>query len=349
MTDPAPLSPLASRLLDAQVAFHRTRLTGRGLEDTVRELVDRFFTHTREAPIEAFVDRETVKDIARVYASEVEPHGAIPELVGEIAHAVQHSPVQATTRLVDLTPDRHFREWMDKFIEMKDVRREIIRHALTNPAVQTIAADLIYRGIAGYLTEQGQSLSKIPGAGSAMKLGKSLLSRAAPSVLDGAMEKKLRGYIKTSLKATLRETEAALEARLTDDTLRDSALKVWLDLKNRHISEFQGVVKDTDIEELFVIGYEHWRSLRKTVWYITMIDTGIDVFFDKYGTEPVVAVLEEMGVGPDVVVRDAMRFAPKALAAADAEGLVEDALKTMLAPFWHSPEARAILGDHGHG
>lgn len=337
------LSSKAQILLEAQTTWWLERLDGKALEPWLKAEIDAVLADAAKFKLEEVVSRADVQAVARQYAAELEPHGAIPELVGEIALALQAHPAQKKTKLAELMPDQHFREWLDKILELHAAREAIIHAALSNPVVSAVAGDLIYRGISGYL---GQSnLTKaIPGASSMLKLGKSMLARATPK-LDAAIESTLRKYLRQSLDATLRESEHSLKTLLTDELLRASALEIWASLKGQTVAEVRRTVSTSDIEELFVIGYEHWRSVRKSSYYAAMIDAGIATFFDKYGKTAITTLLAEMGVTREMILQDLLRFGVPALAAIKKKKLLQPLIRRLLEPFYHSVAAKKLLAD----
>jgi hypothetical protein len=333
----------AQALLDAQVQFFVDRLDPAGLEPLLKAEIDQLLLDAKKLKLEEVVSRQSVKDVARAYAVELEPSGAIPELVGELAVKLQKLPVQKTTKLGDLLPEKHFEEWLVKLLQLKDVRTQLLHETLSNPIILALSSDLIYRGIRGYLSENALTRG-IPGAQSMMKFGKSMLAKATPK-LDGAIEQALRGYVERSTAATLRESEASIGELLTDEQLHETAHEIWATLKTTTIDELRQNISHDDVEDLFVIGYEHWRSLRKTAWYGALIDAGIDGFFDKYGKTTLPVVLEEVGVTADAILRDGMRFAPQVLTVLRKKKLLEPILRRQLKPFFESAEAEALLAD----
>lgn len=331
----------AAALLEAQVRFFADRLDPAGLEALLGAEVPQLLADAKKLKLEEVVSRQSVKDVARTYAVELEPSGAIPELVGEIALRLQKLPVQARTRLGELMPERQFEDWLEKLLELKAARAEVLHQALSNPVVVTLASDLIYRGIRGYLSENAVTRG-IPGAQSMMKFGKTMLAKATPK-LDGAIESALRGYVQRSTEATLRESEHSLNELLTDERLREAAHEAWAQLKTLTPAALREPLSVEDVEELFVIGYEHWRVLRKSEWYGALIDAGIDAFFDKYGKTSLTALLEEVGVTEAIIVRDALRFAPTVLTVLRKKKLLEPLLRRQLQPFFERAAAAGLL------
>lgn len=339
----AKLGSKAQALLDAQVSWWLERLDTKALLPWLEVEVDALLADAGKLKLEDVVSSESVQAIARQYAAELEPHGAIPELVGEIAQALQEHPAQKKTKLGELMPDKQFREWLDKILELHASREAIIHAALSNPVVSAVAGDLLYRGISGYLGESSLTKS-IPGASSMLKFGKSMLAKATPK-LDAAIEATLRKYIQQSLDATLRESEHSLKTLLTDEMLRESALEIWASLKGMTVAQVRSTVSAGDVEELFVIGYEHWRVFRKTGYYSAMIDAGVAKFYDKYGKGSLKTLLDEMGVTRTMILNDLERFGPPAIAGLKKKKLLEPLVRRLLEPFFSSDAAAKLLAD----
>jgi len=337
------LPPKAQALLDAQVDWWVERLSPAALAPWLSDEIAALLQDAAKIKLKEVVSCESVQAVACHYAAETEPSGAIPELVGEIARSVQAHPAQQSTKLVDLLPDQHFEHWLEKILELKSTRDALIHAALGNPVMHTVAGDLLYRGISGYLS-QSSLVKGIPGAQSALKFGKSLLARATPK-LDSAIEETLRKYIQQSLETTLRESEASLQTLLTNQLLRETAREIWLGLKNQPLAKLRKTVSHDDVEEVFVIAYEHWRSVRKSDYYRAMIEAGVAAFYEKYGDATLAELLQELGLSHETLLQDALRFAPDAIAGLKKKKLLAPLIRRQIAPFFASESALRLLAD----
>ena len=329
------LSGKAQALLDAQVQFIVDQLTGKSLQSLVERELDALLIASEKLMLNEAVTRQMIKDTALTYAADLELHGAIPELVGDVARALYAHKIQTKTHLKDLLSDEHFENILDKILELKTARKQLVHAAVGNPLYADIAADLIYNGVKGYMNDNPLTKS-IPGMSSMMKLGSSVMGGAK-------MEENVKGYIRSSLKPILKQSEHFLIDTLDDDRLRDTALAVWKHLKTHKISEVRESISSEDIEDFFVIAYEYWRELRKTTYYREMIGAGIDAFFDKYGDVSLAELLEEMGMTREILLGEAMRFAPHVLAVLKKKKLLDPAIRRNLESFYASAAAKAIL------
>lgn len=325
----------AQALLDAHVQFIVDQLSGKSLQTVIERELDALLAAAERLTLNEVVTRDMIKATALTYAADLELHGAIPELVGDVARALYAHKIQTKTALKDLLSDERFKEVLDKILELKTARKQLVHAAVGNPLYADIAADLIYNGVKGYLNDNPLT-KNIPGMSSMMKLGSSVMGGAK-------MEGNLKGYIRASLKPILKQSEHFLLDTLDDDRLRDTSLMVWKHLKTHKLSEVRASIKSEDIEDFFVIGYEIWRELRKTAYYREMIGAGIDAFFDKYGDVSLGELLEEMGMTREILLAEAMRFAPHVLPVLKKKKPLELAIRRNLESFYDSAAAKTIL------
>lgn len=334
------LSNKAHLLLDAHIQFVMDQLGGPALRGLVEREVHALLNQVGRVPLEEVVTRETIKDTVRTYAVELELGGGIPELVGDIARAIYAHEAHDNTTLQDLMPDEQFRDWLDKALEMRALREKLVRDAVSNPVYAALASDLLYHGIRGYLAENPLTRG-VPGARSMMKLGKAMMARTPG--LEASLEEGLKKYIGRSIELTLKESERFLIQHFDDERLRELVLETWDRLKPEKAALFREYLGSLDVEEFFVTGYEYWRHLRKTAWFSELVNNGIDVFFDKYSATPLRELLDEVGIGEEVLVAEAMRFAPPVLEALKTKKLLEPIVRRNLEGFYASPTAAAIL------
>ncbi|MEE4249034.1 MAG: hypothetical protein V2I38_00440 [Alcanivoracaceae bacterium] len=332
------LSEKAQALLDAHVAFTVEQLTGKQLEQQIEELIDNLLKDTSKLKLGDVVTPTMIKQTAHRYAIHHEIPPAIPELVGEVARELYQLESHDENKIFDLLSDEQFRELMRKVLEMKDLRERLIHEAVSNPIYGEMISDVLYHGISDYITKNPLT-KKIPGAQSMMKLGKSVMDMASPNAEQG-----IKRYIGQNINASMKQSEKFLVRNLSDEKISRVAEDIWDEVKLNKISVFRNYVKESDIEDFFVIGFEYWRELRKADYYRDMIDAGIDFFFKKYGKSTLPELLDEMGVDRNMMVAEAMHYAPHVLAVLNKKGILEKAVRRQLAPFYESEALQNLIG-----
>ena len=342
-TRTATRSPKATAMLEAHVAWWRTRLTDDAmLEAWMRLELDRILSDAAQLKLKEVVSAAQIKAVAKRYAVDLDLKGGIPELVSNVARALYNSPAHDKTRIVDVLPEPHFLDMLDKALELEALRADLVRGVAATPIFTAFASDLLYNGIRDYVTSQSEVAQRIPGASSMMKLGKSVLNRARPD-LENTVEQGLRKYISRTVEATAHQSAELLIKRLDSHTLRGMALEIWQGLKTTPIGHFKREIRQLDMEEGFVLGYAYWGALRKTPYFIALLDAGIDSFFKQYGDETLTALLDDLGITEDMMIAEGMRFAPPVIKALSKKKLLDPVITRQLQDFYDSPEVAAIL------
>lgn len=332
---------LADTLLDAHVRHVMDGLKGKSLQAWIEIELDHLLGNAGKLTLNDCVTRKMIADTALTYASELELGGGIPELVGDIARALHDHEIHEQTRLRDILSDARYREFLDKLLELRSLRRKLVEQAIASPLYARFASDLLYHGIQGYLAHNTMARN-IPGASSMLKLGKSVMSMATPR-LEASIEESLKRYIGKTVKSTSSASVHFLLDHVDDNAIRELALDLWEKIRDSRITALREDVSSLDIEELFVSGYEFWRELRKGKYYRTLIRAGIDSFFDKYGDATLSELLDDLGITRDIMLAEAMHYAPHVLKALNRKKLLEPAIRRNLQGFYHSAAARAIL------
>lgn len=333
---------IADALLEAHVAYVLDQLEGEVLATHIREAVDQLLLDAKKLKLNDVVTRQQIKDTARTYAAELELKGGIPELVGELARRIYENPDLAETTAADVVSDRTVADLLDKGLELQSLREAIVRGVIDSPLYARFASELLYNGIKGYLA-QNAITDNIPGARSMMKLGKAVMSRATPS-LEATVEEQLKRYIGKSIGAVSQRSVGPLISADNNRFLREALLDAWEQLKAMPFGELRPHLSSLDIEEFFVAGYEFWRELRQRSIYTALIDAGIDGFFDKYGKHSLAVLLDDLGIGAELMVHEALRHAPHALQALKKKKLLEPTVRRYLEPFYRSEAVAKILG-----
>lgn len=339
----APLPPLAQQLLDAQVDWTLQRLQGAQLEQEIRRLCRRLMEHGSALRLRDLVKTKDVQAVALKYASEVQFGPLIPELVGEVARQLYDHKVHSKTRLQDLFSDRTIEELLDKVHELKTLRESIAKHTVGNQVFADMIAELLQMAIRDYVRKGSDFSERIPGAKSALKLGRRVMERARPDINE-VLDDNLRQFIQKQTQASLVASERLLLQAIESDEVRQALLDAWEDNKHRTLSEIRDYAGKLDVEEFFVIGYEYWLKLRQSPLFRELVSAGVGAVMKRLGPMSVADLLADIGIQEEMIVEDALRFAPGIIAALEKKGLLQSIVREELEPFYRSEAATAIFG-----
>lgn len=341
---PKKKTDVAKALLEAHVRHIVDQLTGSDLPERLGAELDALLADAARLRIRDVVSAAMIKRTARRYAAEIELGGGLPELVADTARAVYAHKVHDRTALKDIVTHARYTEIVDKLLELKSLREKLVHEAATSPIYIAFASDLLYHGIKGYLVRSGELTRGIPGASSVMKLGRSVMNKASPG-LEASLDENLKKYVARSVEVTARTSADFVLKHLNEDTLRDMAREIWDRIKFTPIGSLRDDVSSDDVEDLFVIGYEFWRELRRSEVYGKLIDAGIDVFFDTYGDTPLTGLLDELGIDRDIILSELLHYAPHVLKVLKRKKLLDGVVRRQLEGFYRSGAIERVLAE----
>ena len=210
---------IAKKLLDAQIEFVIEQASSDGFQQLIEEELNHFYSVIDTLTLNDVVNPDQIKQTIQKYSQEMEIHGAMPELMGEIAQHVYEHPAHDNNTVSDIITDAQFDEVLEKMLEMDDVRERAIKQAIANPVYAALVSELLYNGIKDYATDNAVT-KNIPGASSMLKLGKNMMNKAAPK-LEKAIEDNVKKYIEINASATLKQSEKFLTKTLNNEKISE--------------------------------------------------------------------------------------------------------------------------------
>ncbi|MEA2144080.1 MAG: hypothetical protein QOI64_2510 [Solirubrobacteraceae bacterium] len=328
----------AQRLLDAQVEFLVAQLSGEGLAAQLEAEIDRALQSIGTLTLEEAVTRDQIKAVARKYATTMQIHGSIPELMGEIAERLYSHPAHDRTRIGDVVAQRQVAAVAGKLLSMETLRSLLLERLVANPLAVTWLSSTLDR----IMAELRDRVDQVPGLMGLLSTSWQALGNVAPGAqID--VDLRLHEVGERIAHMLLRQAEQANATASDQAPLFDAVMDVYHDLAEQPVSLFRQVLTREDLEDLLVIGYELWLHQRDTDYLRSLIDEGVDFFFDKYGDFALRDLLEEVGVRREDLVEEGLRFGPPVTALLRDNGMLAAMFRRRLEPFFFSEAVLALL------
>jgi hypothetical protein len=328
---------IAERLLEAQVQFLEARLEPASFAGLLESELDHFLTAAAQITLAEAVTREQIKDVAIKYAVAMKIPGSIPELANEIADRIYSHPAQDDTRLADVIASRHIEAFTTKLLELPLVQERLIE----SPLMIEIVSEWLYR-IATETSARNRELAgKIPGLSSLLGTGGSLLGKVAPDA-GVIAETRLRELAGQTARVVLRSARSTNNSD-EEPWIHDTVVEMWREQADKPVGSLRAYMTQDDLEDLFILLYDFWLSLRETDYLHALIDEGVDFFFDKYEESTLLGLLEEFGISRADLVEEAHRFAPPILELLRERGLLTAFLRRQLEVFFAAEATLALL------
>ncbi|WP_303289060.1 hypothetical protein [Marinobacter sp. SS5-14b] len=342
MTKPTP--NLADTLFEAHVKHEMASLKGAKLRKFLEAEVDELLKHAETVPLEQLVSSEQVMGVIRRIVIDMELDAGIPELAAEMATEVMSAPVQADTTLGEILSRDQASAFIEEALELRQQRERIIAGIMAHPVYQELVSNVVYHGLVNYLYEDNLLTRSVPGVGSMMKFGKKMANKAVPG-LDETFERRIKAWLSDSLPGLITRSEQFLHKALTDDELRDSVMAAWVTLEGSTISELKDGLGDVELQEFVVLGYDFWLHFRETAYFEGCAQAAVEHLYAKYGSKPVIALLQDVGVTREVIVTELAELALPVVDVLREEGYVEALLRRRLGAFYRSAAVKKLLVD----
>jgi len=335
------MNKTARAMLDAQVQYELQSLSGEAFDRLVQQEVSALFAWCGQVSLNEAASREQIVDVIQRRAIDLRISGGITELMGEMANRVFTSAHNEHTRLEDIVPSRSFEEIVDKVVGLEQARGEIIHRATHSGAYRTLVASLLRRSLMDFLFPPQDCSSRSPKTWLA-DVGRSVARRVVPD-LERHITARLSRYLDTNADRIASEGEKQLLLALDEATLRRAAEEIWEELAPMRLSEAFAQIQGYDLEDFVVIGYEFWLKYRKTDYFNAIARELVGHFFDKYGDDSLLSLIDDMGVTQDMVVVDIRELAGPVVAVARSTGWLEQRIRAHLEPFYGSARVEEIL------
>lgn len=328
---------LAQQLLQAQVQFIKLRLSSPEASTYVNSLIDFCLQRGQDILIEQAVSADNIKGVIQAFAFDLNLGGGLIELIGAMSQQLFDEANQLAPTLSILISDKLIEQWIDKVLELDQVRLHINQAIEQSPAIHGIIAQVTASIIKKQLPERHLASSQLINSWVgqtklASKLHKTLLHQEA-KLLDMA-EQHIAQFI---------QSQASQALNLDTAELKDIALQVWHHIKLIPLDELSSGIAGLDVEEFFVLIYDSWRHLRRTDYMQQIILTGVDIFFDIYGQYPVAELLEEIGITQQHLTTEANRFLPQLITVLNQHHILDELIKMQLAGFYSSDTTLTLI------
>lgn len=322
-------------LLDAHVAHELEQWTG-SLAQNIDAETEAFFEWASSTPLNKLTTAKRVKTAAKSLVVDMPLPESIAELVGSIAARLVALPVNRETKLDDIVSETLLEDSVDQILALSELRDAIIAGSIESPLFTMLVSDILYNGIRDYMAAGTEKLGAVSG----------ILAKGAGAIgkqIDGKLEKRLRGYISANAKNIARQSKTFLQTSLNEDRLRELVDEVWDVVADANLS-VADVLQEDELHGMAAYGQRFWLELRQTAYFQTLLNEGIQAYFDSYGKRPITEALADVGVDAALIKAEAAALLPPLTKALVDTGYLESVLRRRLGGFYESSAAEKLLG-----
>lgn len=339
---------LADRLLDAQVAWALAELTGERFAAVVAEDVDRVLEVAATLRLGDVVGHDDLVAVASRLAREVLTSPVVSGLTEPEAAEVHRTLLAEQATLGEVVDRADVAALVARVVAMHDVRDRVLDGLVDSPATVQLTSRLVSRIVTDVLTQQRSRAEKVPGVSSLLSLGSGAVSRVGKvGVGDYQLDKLLGDAVGAGAQFTMRRTTAIVREVVTDAVLNEVALELFDLTAGTPVGELVAVVDEEDVVDVATRGRAVLDGVLASDAGAALADrlVGATVgrFLAEHASTDLATLLDDLGLDRDHLVDLVRTLAPPVLDAARDSGVLAQALRDRLAPFWDAPGTRALL------
>ena len=336
------MDDLIARFLEAHVQHEIARFKSGGWQQTIDEEVGAVFEWVKKIKLKDVMTAGQIIGLMQRNVVDLPVAGGVTELAGEMSQKVLASRQNEKTSLEDIFARKQFDDIVDKIGSLHQARKDIIHQLVTSSVYSRQIAEVLYIGIKEYLLTENIFAQKVPGVSSLIKFGRSAVNKTMHS-LEAAIDDKIKKYIESNLGNTIKHSEKSLNDYFDETHIIEMGEEVWSSISEKKLSEYFKAIDANDMEDFIIIGYEFWLHFRKTPYFGNIYRELVKYFFKKYGDRELEVILDDIGVGREMVIHELTEALSPGIEKALSIGYIEERIRARLETFYLSETAASLV------
>lgn len=333
MSNQALAQQLAQALMLEQVQFTKQQLLDSNNNTYLQQFVHRVYQQADQILLKEVIQCQQLHAVVNKYAFELNLGAELLAFIGNVSQKIHHFILNTPMTFHDLLSDESFEIWLNKILELEQVRLNAQTYLKQNSQVQNISLQLANQ-IVESNTPWLDHLRKL-------KLGEQSLGSKLLSLVQEQhyqIELKLEQQLAQAIVKQI-----GLVITLPNEELAEMALQIWSDLKTRPVRESFAQLNAIDVEEFFILVYEFWKELRQTPQIQAIILHVVDAFYESFAEYDLKALLNAVGLDEQDLHEEMQRFAPYFLRGLEQAELLDTLIEALIQPFYQSDSTQELI------
>lgn len=331
------IHPKAEQLLQAQLRYILAQVQD---EQTLSDEVNTLVAHLSDKPVEQLITLEHLQALLnkQVLDYPVQAH-LTEQIVSQIQFALTHAS-NDSIKIADLIPSDSVESVAQYLSSQKNHREAFIHRIFSNPAYAQMLSQTISHAINDYM-ENNVIAKKMPGMGSLMKMGKSVLEKATDSNLDSA----LQGYLNKNINNLIAVSEKMANRHLNDQQVYQLIKQGWQSVAQQPVSMVNNYVDNDGLTNGAQVISRTWDSLRGNDYIRTQVNDGIAHWYSQNKQHTLGKILRDVNVDAALIEQELKLAILPVVRQLVEEGYVSKRVEARLRDFYQSSEVAAIFAE----
>lgn len=331
------IKPKAQALLDAQIKFIEVQL---GQKQTIIDEFMGFFEWLTQQKVGDLWRHPQVNALLQQQILNTKASTSLISLIEQhIALALDH-PDNVSTKIEAVLDVNTIDEIAQYIASKTEHRKTLIKQLVNNSAYVELMTNIVQQSIKDFM-DNAMLTKKVPGMGSLMKVGKSVLERAS----DNSLDDNLRNYLHKNFSKISNLSERLINQYLDDDKVYHLQAKFWHSIKVAPLSAVKNYILIEDLPHTVGLGHKIWDHLRQTEYLQRQVSAGVAHWIDTHQNDTFAKVLADINVDQDLIRSELADLCLPIIEKLVIDGYLSDRIRFYLMQFYASDEVSAILHD----
>lgn len=329
------INPKAQALLEAQIKFIEAELSQK--QTIIDEFMGFFEWFTQQKVGDLWQHAEVTALLQEQILNSKASTNLITLIEQHIALALEH-PDNVSTKIDDVLDVNTVDEIAQYIASKTEHRKALIKQLVNNSAYVELMTNIVQQSIKDFMDNTMLS-KKVPGMGSLMKVGKSVLERAS----DNSFDDNLRNYLHKNFSKISNLSERLINQYLDNNKVYHLQAKFWHSIKVAPLSSVKNYILVEDLPHTVGLGHKIWDHLRQTEYLQEQVSAGVTHWLNVHQNETFAKVLTDINVDQDLLRSELADLCLPIIEKLVSDGYLSDRIRFYLMQFYASDEVNAIL------
>ncbi|WP_406564518.1 hypothetical protein [Acinetobacter qingfengensis] len=261
----------------------------------------------------------------------------ITQIEQHIAQALQH-PVNIHTTIEDVIPVETVDQIAQYIASKHQHRQALIQKIVTNESYIELVTNIVQQSLKDYL-DQTVASKRIPGVGSFMKMGKSVIELATDQNFDDT----IKIYLQKNISKISNISEQLINQSLDEEKLYHWQAKLWHQIKKMPLSQLQNYILVEDLPQTVTMTTQIWQHLRQTPYLQQQVADGIRLWLKAHETETFAKILADLNINDELLKNELYELMMPIIEQLINDGYLIQRIRFYLKEFYNSEQVTNIL------
>ncbi|MFI1916954.1 hypothetical protein [Nocardia sp. NPDC020380] len=333
---------MADKLIDAAVDYIVDQVTGDLLVAHTDSILRDTFTVAETLKVSDALDRDSVQRTALSIIELANNSAANRQLFEALADALYDLAANDEFRLGDVIDRDGVARLVATVLGMHHMFERGLDRFAQSPLVGSVAATFVNRIVSGAADAARSRAERIPVVKSALSLGDRTVGRVF-SAGDKAFGERLGEAGAAAAQYAAKRTNHAILTVIKETPLTDAVMEVYDLFAGEPVSDLREFIELDELRALLAAVLDLVTTVKNHDYLAELVGDAAEILLGYYGDYTVAGLWKEVGITPELLRDEFVRYAPPVIEIAKRDGVLAGMVRQRVEPFFRSEAVQGIL------